>query len=309
MNDTLKAIVKVLAEAKPERQVAAAQILAELKPPEVAVTKALASRLTNADPLLGRYILEALAAIGTEDSARALLERLRGGGAESDQISVLMSRSDNAAAAKFLAAVFDDADLELRCRILSIVGKHSSKEALAVLRKAVLSPEPTLAEAALRTLAEIGARLPEERRTALVEQLKKDVETKHDLPGPLAHALRALGMLDAAGAKAVLLKFAGVKHAPQVRQAAITSLVPADLSPAQAEALVAHLSEPDMTYVVRPTIALLNRVDHWNGQVAAKLKKLLESGNEEIQSFALHAMRHVATEAMAISTVMPGRSL
>lgn len=299
MNDTLKAIVKVLTEGKPDRQVAAAQILAELKPSEPAVVKALATRLHGADPLLARYILEALAAIGTEDSARALLERLRSGGAESEQIAVLMSRSEQGGSAKFLAAVFDDADLELRCRILSILGKQVSKESLAVLRKALLSPEASLAEAAMRTLTEIVGRLPGERRAALVEQLKKDAEVKHEVPGPLAHALRALGLLDAAGSKALLLKFASGKHAPQVRQAAIAALDPADLTPAQAESLVAHLTEPDMTYVVRPTIALLLKVEKFGGQIGVKLKKLLEVDNQEVQAFALHAMRHVKTEAMA----------
>src|SRR5690606_29593420 len=195
MNDTLKAILKVLTDGKPERQVAAAQILAELKPSEPLVVKALASRLGNGEPHLTRYVLEALAAIGTEDATRALLERLRIGGAESEQIALLMSREENATSARYLASVFDDADLELRCRILSIVGRQNGKEAIAVLRKALLSPEPTLADAALRSLHEVVPRLPGDRRAALTEQIKKDVEHKDIREAPLAYGLRALGVL------------------------------------------------------------------------------------------------------------------
>ncbi len=299
MNDTLKAIVRVLSEGKPERQVAAAQILAELKPQEALAVKALSTRLSNAEPMLTRFILETLAAIGTEDSTRALLERLRIGGAESDQIALLMSRENNVATARFLASVFDESDLELRCRILGIVGRQNGREALAVLRKALLSPEPSLADAAHRSLQELAPKLPGERRAGLVEQLKKDVEHKDVAAAPLAHGLRALGLLDPVGVRQPLLKFAGAKQPPMVRQAALQALLDVELTPAQADGLLSHLAEPDMTHVVRPTISLLGRVDKWSAGAVTKLKKALEAGNEEVQRFALHALRHCKTEAVA----------
>ncbi|HLU40643.1 MAG TPA: hypothetical protein VK081_14755 [Planctomycetota bacterium] len=291
--------MKVLTDGKPERQVAAAQILAELKPSEPLVVKALASRLGNGEPHLTRYVLEALAAIGTEDATRALLERLRIGGAESEQIALLMSREENATSARYLASVFDDADLELRCRILSIVGRQNGKEAIAVLRKALLSPEPTLADAALRSLHEVVPRLPGDRRAALTEQIKKDVEHKDIREAPLAYGLRALGVLDPIGARAVLLKFAGPRHPAVVRQAALHALVGVDLTPAQAETLLGYLSEQDMTYVVRPAIAVLARVEKWSAGAVTKLKALLETGTDETRVFALQALRHCKTEAVA----------
>jgi len=299
MNDTLKAVVKVLSEAKPERQVAAAQVLAELRPAEPAVVKALSTRLGSAEPILTRYILEALAAIGTEDATRALLERLRAGGAESDQIALLMGREESASAARFLAGVYDDGDVELRCRILSVVGRQTSKEALAVVRKAVLSPEPSLAESAQRTLVEVAAKLSGERRATLVEQIKKDIDHKETPPPVLAQGARALGLLDPVGSRALLLKLAGPRQAANVRQAALQAMEGTELTPAQAESLLAYLAEPDMTYVVRPTIALLSRVDKWGATGVTKLKKVLESGNEETQRFALHALRGCKTEAVA----------
>lgn len=299
MNDTLKAIAKILTEAKPERQVAAAQVLAELKPQEPAIVKALASMLSGAEPILTRYILEALAAIGTEDATRALLERLRAGGAESDQIALLMSREQSATAARYLASVFDDADVELRCRILSVVGKQTSKEALAVLRKALLSPEPSLAEAAQRCLAEITPRLPGDRRAGLAENLKKDIEQKDAPVHATVQGVRALGLLDAVGARALLLKCAGARYPAQVRQAALQALAGTDLTPVQADALLACLTEGDMTYVVRPAMLLLGKVEKWGAGGLTKLKKLLEAGNEETQRFALHALRSCKTEAVA----------
>lgn len=299
MNDTLKAIVKVLTEAKPERQVAAAQVLAELRPPEPAVVKALAAKLSSAEPILTRFILEALAGIGTEDATRALLERLRAGGAESDQIALLMSREESAPAARYMAGVFDDGDLELRCRILGVVGKQTSKEALAVLRKAVLSREPSLAEAAYRCLCEVAPKLPGERRAALADQIRKDVEHKDASPAARAQGLRALGLLDPVGSRTLLLKSAGVRQPAAVRQAALQALQGTDLTPAQADSLLAYLAEGDMTYVVRPTIALLHRVEKWSARGITKLKKVLEAGNEETQRFALHALRGCKTEAVA----------
>ena len=62
MNDTIKAIVELLQEGKPELQVAAAQVLGELKPKDAAVVEALGDG-PDRSPVLGRFCLDALAKI------------------------------------------------------------------------------------------------------------------------------------------------------------------------------------------------------------------------------------------------------
>ena len=82
MNETLKAIARLVEEGSPELKVAAAQILGELQPQESALVQVLTSQLTYGDNVLNRYILQALSRIGSEEAVATLVSRLRGGGPE-----------------------------------------------------------------------------------------------------------------------------------------------------------------------------------------------------------------------------------
>src|SRR5262245_64809182 len=77
MNDTLKIIVETLETGKPELQVAAAQILGELRARETAVVRALGNAVRRS-PVLGRFCLDALSKIATPEAleliARVLVE-------------------------------------------------------------------------------------------------------------------------------------------------------------------------------------------------------------------------------------------
>lgn len=298
MNDTLKAIVKLLGEGKPERRIAAAQVLAELRPQDSAVVKALAG-LLEGDAMYARHAVQALAAIGTEDATRALTERLRAGGAEADQISLLLVQNAGNGVAKVLTSVFDDSDNELRGRILAILGRLGAKESLAVFRKAVISADPALADAALRMLGDDSLALPDDRRATLATQIARDLQRKDASPDALAHGLRACAELDAQGARALLLKFAIAKTAPtQARQAALQGLERVELTPAQADSLIPLVADHEMTFVARPAMAALHGVAKWSSGGVNKLKKLLENENQEVQHFALHALRNCNTAAV-----------
>ncbi len=298
MNDTLKAIVKILAEGKPERRIAAAQVLAELKPTDSGVVKGLAG-LLEGDPVYARHAVQALAAIGTNDATRALAERLRTGGAEADQIALLLAKDGGPGVAKVLSGVFDDADNEMRARILGILGRLGAKESLAVFRKAVLSADPALADAALRMLGDEALGLPGDRRATLAGQLATDLQRKDTSPEALAHGLRACAQLDAQGARSLLLKFAAAKTAPAAaRQAALQGLERVELTATQAVSLIALVADHEMTFVARPAMTALAKVQKWSSAGVTKLKKLLEHPNEEVQHFGLHALRNCNTAAV-----------
>ena len=76
MNETLKAIVRVLEEGTPELKVAASQVLGELSPKDQGVVQALSSNLTVGDNTLNRYILQALASIGSAEAIKILVGRV-----------------------------------------------------------------------------------------------------------------------------------------------------------------------------------------------------------------------------------------
>ena len=75
MNDTVKAIVAILDTGRPDLQVAAAQILGELRVKEPTVVKSLAASIARSH-VQGRFALEALAHIGTPDALRVLVRTM-----------------------------------------------------------------------------------------------------------------------------------------------------------------------------------------------------------------------------------------
>src|SRR5215510_14929374 len=92
MNETVREILGFLESGKPELQVAAAQILGELKPREGVVGKTLEAVLERtSDRVLIRYVLDALAKIGGGDAIRTLTRSLQATDAVGDQAAHLLS--------------------------------------------------------------------------------------------------------------------------------------------------------------------------------------------------------------------------
>jgi hypothetical protein len=75
MNETIKAILGTLEEGRPELQVAAAQILGELRPKDPAILAAL-GRAVHRSVVLGRFALDALAKIGTSAAIEEVVDAL-----------------------------------------------------------------------------------------------------------------------------------------------------------------------------------------------------------------------------------------
>src|SRR5690349_4595810 len=116
MNETVREILGFLENGKPELQVAAAQILGELKPRESAVGKALEAVFERtSDRRLVRYVLDALAKIGGADAVRTLARSLQAADAVGDQAAHLLAEIGRSAH-PILAEQFDSAAVEARAR-------------------------------------------------------------------------------------------------------------------------------------------------------------------------------------------------
>src|SRR5262245_61492290 len=57
MDQTLRSILRILEEGKPELKIAACQVLGELQPTDGAAARALADRLTNQEAFLTPFVL------------------------------------------------------------------------------------------------------------------------------------------------------------------------------------------------------------------------------------------------------------
>src|SRR5688572_25473182 len=130
MNDTAKEIVGILDGGRPELQVAAAQVLGELKLKDPAAVRALETAIGRSH-VVGRYALEALAKIATPEAQRIVARALWEHDGLQDQASHLLGEM-GASAHAALAEAFDEAPPEKRGRILAVLARAPSKEGVPV---------------------------------------------------------------------------------------------------------------------------------------------------------------------------------
>lgn len=299
MNETLKAIARLMEEGTPELKVAAAQVLGELQPQAPGLVQALGKQLTYGDNVLNRYILQALSQIGSDEAVAILVSRLRDGGPTRDLVCYLLGQA-GPKAVKPLTKAFETEE-GLREQLLQILGQHNEADAIAVLRKALLSEEKSLSATAAQFLAQRLPELSEARRKAFRDHLHKAVVKQTDElpPATLAEALSVLRTLDGAASRPLLLKYASPSHPPQVRQAVLRALKGVKLTPTQAGKMLAFLKESDLEHVVRPAMEALRDHSDWPPAAIRELRKLWSSRREEMKLFAIRALTDTHTEEMA----------
>ncbi|MHC5063765.1 MAG: HEAT repeat domain-containing protein [Planctomycetota bacterium] len=291
MNETLKSILEILEDSKPELQIAAVQVLGELRPKDAAVTSSLATLLHRGEDYLSRHVLVAMSQIATGPALAQLVKCLLEGPPSADLAAHLLGDVGEAAVEP-LTEAFADADNAGRERILALLNRLGSVEALPVMEEALfISPLCHLAAEGMQasTLEQLDGR----RLRALKTRMSKALDDEGIEDHVLAQVLRVLGSLGAEDSRTTLLKFSKNDHGAEVRQAALESLVGVSLTPAQSEALLEYLTEDNLEQVVEPSMVLLADVSNWRASAQQVLRKLLSSRREHLRLFALKSMKGI----------------
>lgn len=287
MNDTVKEILGLLEHSKPELQVAAAQVLGELRPKDQSVCRALEHCLGRS-LVMGRYALEALAKLGTPDALRVVVRSLWEHEGLADQAAVLLAEKGSSCHPA-VEQTWDEAPTDRRSRLLSILGKHLSSAGLDVFVRALFQPD--LTEATARTLIEARAKF----EPMLQKQLRESVTQRlASVPLPdasVAQILTLLGKVDPAGSRALLMKHSSARFPVEIRAAAMRSLVGSKLTDAQVKELFAVLEDQKQQSLHDAARELLSALPEWPGASFAVLKKLLAARQPEQKLFALRALR------------------
>jgi hypothetical protein len=286
MNDTLKTIVGLLDNGRPELQVAAAQILGELRAKETQVVRALANAMRRS-PVLGRFCLDALAKIQTAEAAEIIARIAIDADPLADHAGHLVGEL-GAMAHPYLASAWPETPLEQRARVLTILGRHLGKDAMPVFVHALLTPETTAV--AGRVLIGAAAQF-----TAPLQKLLRDGLAKH-LEGALPEACLAqvvavLAAVDAEASRPTLVALVAPEVAPVVRSAAFRALRGNKLTAAQVRSMMDLLEDPAQKGVhdaVREVLAELPEVPE---AVLPVLKRLLAARQPEQRLFALRMLR------------------
>ena len=146
-----------------------------------------------------------------------LVSRLREGGPTRDLVCHLLGQA-GPEAVKVLTRSFDQEGPRLQEQILQILGQYTETDAIAVLRKALLSEDRSLSCTAAGFLAQRLPELSEARRRGFREHLHKGGGERQDrragTPATLAAGdFGADGPWTAGANRSLLLKFAGPKNA------------------------------------------------------------------------------------------------
>lgn len=286
MNETIKAIVGLLEEGKPELQVAAAQVLGELKPKDPAAIEALGDG-PDRSPVLGRFCLDSLAKIANPAALAKLAEAVVEHEVLSDHAAQLLGEI-GAPAHGVLAKIYPQAIGEQRARILTVLARELGEESLTVFAEALLSPELCDMAAELIEAAE------EQFSPAVGKLLKEQIHARLDentSPQALARVLGVLASVDANGAKTLFLKHIDPETAPVVRAAAFRALRGVKLTANQIKAMMASLedkSQKDVHEAIREVLVQAPELP--NGMVPS-LKRLLASRQPEQRLFAARMLR------------------
>lgn len=293
MNDTLKLIVGLLEGGKPELQVAAAQVLGELRPKESAVLRALIGAQRRS-PVLGRFCLEAMAKIGSPEALEAIAQILVDSDVQCEHAAHLLAEA-GAAAHNVLVARFAAVEGDGAIRILNVLSRQPSKDAVPVFVRSLLTPD--LSAHAGRILTAANAAPAPNFGKLLREGLQKHLDDA--LPEAcLANVIAVLARLDAEGSKALLVKHAQAPHSALVRSAAFRALRGTALTAAQLRTMLDLLEdadEKDVHDAVREVLSILPEVPEGALPVMKRLlalRMLRTAGGAELAKFALKWLDH-----------------
>ncbi|MCA8965038.1 MAG: hypothetical protein H6838_15030 [Planctomycetes bacterium] len=334
MNETIKAILGTLQDGRPELQVAAAQILGELRPKEGAIVQGLAD-CVDRSPVLGRFALDALAKIATPQALQAIAAALLDSEGLSEHAAMLLGDAGEPAH-EVLVQVYPDAAPEERLRILQILarstrkagaesgsdvaeapvkkarsraakGKKAAPKVVAnpvvpIFAQALLTPE-TCEPVAQLVLDATQAHAPawdEAFRVALAAQLGAVFDDAAAMPeASLARVVEVLRHLDPAGSRSLMLRLSGPEQPSLVRAAALRSLRGTKLTAAQVQNLMKMLEDAELRDLHEAIREVLSDLPEVPASLVTVLKRLLAARQPEQRLFALRLLRPVGGAEMA----------
>src|SRR5262249_8030500 len=219
---TVKQIARLLQDPRIERRCAAAMVLGELG--EKSAVPALCDALSNGTPLLQRYVLEALEQLGgRSQAARHIVPLLESADVDvRARAAAMLAGSGERAAAALRRELDPSVPVARRRTVVQVLAQQRGAAALDALLETFGDPE--LAEFGLNALRSELDRMPDKERKLVVDRAEAMLDREKQAPSAAAHALRLLGYLGDPSSIRHLLAYAGGRHKPEVRAAALASL-------------------------------------------------------------------------------------
>jgi HEAT repeat protein len=223
-------ITKLLSSDAPEKRIAAAIVLAELKPRGAPIVKALGAALDDGGPALQRRALEALAVIGARKALPQILPLLaaRDGHVRNAAVNAVVSVGD--VVLPQISSRFEEANADERRALDTVLARLGGKQAFSTLLDGLEDADEEQANAAAIAMrAQVRDADGKSRRSyfsQLQKVLTRQEKKKRDASVAVTRAaLKMLGYLEDARALPTLQKYAASKKQPaSVRQEALIAL-------------------------------------------------------------------------------------
>jgi len=295
-------IVAMLSSDEPEKRVAAAVVLDELRPKGANVVLALARALAEGGPVLQRRALAALTHIGAAKAVEQILpllgsrERPVRAAAEDALLSVGQS------VVPAVEARLSDAAPEERRSLESVLARVGGKEALSALFAGLETGDSSAAAAAAVAMRERVRAADARQRKSYLSQLERVLvvqDKRTDGSSTVVKAaLKMLGYLEDERAVPTLIKFASAKRQrPEVRQEALLALrfshQSGKPSAKLVNVLVAAAGDEDRTLAQTALMTLAGI--NLPARATAELDRLLSHPDVERVRFVIEMLSHRQT--------------
>src|SRR5262245_9414546 len=299
---TLNKIVDLIRAGNPEMRQAALRVAGAVgSTKDSGLVRTLLDVLSGSDPELRLLAIDALGSVGAEEALDPLIELVHAGGPELEAAARAAGRLGKRGV-KALGKAQADAPTHLRRRIAEALGHAGGAAALAGAVQALLDPEPSVVEAASRSLAAELPKLTDKDRRALVEQLLDIIQAKPRTrlaPASETAILRILGGLHPARAEEVFWSCLEPSRPASLRSAALQALgsLPLPTTDAKVKRLLECAADGDFQ-VVAPALLILQKVPSGRKNVKQWLG-LLEARDVAARKLAVDKLREVDTPEVA----------
>lgn len=223
----IQKIAKLLAHEAPERRIAAAIVLGELRAGGVEVIDGLVALATSGSPPLQAPALEALARIGGRRAVPHLFPLLGKGDRDVRRAAGRAIAAGGPEVVPLVKARMAEAESEEKRALDEILAELGGKDAFAALLQGLFTEDVEQARAAALAVRHHVKETDGKERRRLLAQVEKFLTQKQTLASPIAcaGALKILGYLEDEAAAPTLLAWATDRKAAAIaRQEALIAL-------------------------------------------------------------------------------------
>ena len=302
MDKTLQTICGMLQSPDGMRRCAAAMVIAELRPKQDVVVKALGETLRDANQLLTRYVLEAFEVLDSRAVVPYVLPLLEAPEIETKlRAAAIIARTggDNVAS---LRDQFAKANPQQKRVLVDILARMHNRDAMQLILDAMFDPDFELVKEACQAVRRHIVDATPKSKVALHKQVAKFMTStrvkKNDRV--LTSCLLLIGYVGAPDARKILLKYSTSRNLGFIRRNALIGLKGLPYTGAAvnqvAREMLKYLGESDYANIVQNALDIIEKLP-LGKSYDSQWRKLLKSKHPSVRAFATRKLASNDTAA------------